>query len=140
MAHAPFISAAAPSFFGLGDGSFQRLPALKDLQDIFTSPAYTKWNAFRESEDARYVGLTVPRFLLRQPYDPEENPVRAFVYKETVDDNHANFLWGNTAFAFATRVTDSFAKYRWCANIIGPALGRGGRGFARASLRKPGRH
>lgn len=123
MAHAPFIAAAAPSFFGLADGSFQRLPALKDLQDIFTSPAYTKWNAFRESEDARYVGLTVPRFLLRQPYDPEENPVRAFVYKETVDDNHANFLWGNTAFAFATRVTDSFARYRWCANIIGPRSG-----------------
>lgn len=123
MAHAPFISAASPAFFGLTDGSFQRLPALKDLQDIFTSPAYTKWNAFRESEDARYVGLTVPRFLLRQPYDPEENPVRAFVYKETVDDNHANFLWGNTAFAFATRLTDSFAKYRWCANIIGPRSG-----------------
>lgn len=123
MAHAPFIAAAAPAFFGLTDGSFQRLPALKDLQDIFTSPAYTKWNAFRESEDSRYVGLTVPRFLLRQPYDPEENPVRAFVYKETVDDNHANFLWGNTAFAFATRITESFAKYRWCANIIGPRSG-----------------
>ena len=123
MAHAPFIAAAAPSFFGLGDGSFQRLPALKDLQDIFTSPAYTKWNAVRESENSRYVGLTVPRFLLRQPYDPEENPVRAFVYKETVDDNHTNFLWGNTAFAFATRLTDSFARYRWCANIIGPRSG-----------------
>lgn len=123
MSHAPFISAASPAFFGLTDGSFQRLPALKDLQDIFTSPIYTKWNAFRESEDSRYVGLTVPRFLLRQPYDPEENPVRAFVYKETVDDNHANFLWGNTAFAFATRLTDSFAKYRWCANIIGPRSG-----------------
>lgn len=123
MSHAPFISAASPAFFGLTDGSFQRLPALKDLQDIFTSPIYTKWNAFRDSEDSRYVGLTVPRFLLRQPYDPEENPVRAFVYKETVDDNHANFLWGNTAFAFATRLTDSFAKYRWCANIIGPRSG-----------------
>lgn len=121
MAHAPFIAAAAPSFFGLN--SFERLPALKDLQDIFSSTRYTKWNAFRESEDARYVGLTVPRFLLRQPYDPEENPVRAFVYSESVDDNHENFLWGNTAFAFATRITDSFANYRWAANIIGPRSG-----------------
>ena len=121
MAHAPFISAASPSFFGLQ--SFERLPALKDLQDIFSSTRYTKWNAFRESEDARYVGLTVPRFLLRQPYDPEENPVRAFVYKESVDDNHENFLWGNTAFAFATRITESFAKYRWAANVIGPRSG-----------------
>ena len=121
MSHAPFISAAAPSFFGLK--SFERLPALKDLQDIFSSTRYTKWNAFRETEDSRYVGLTLPRFLLRQPYDPEENPIRAFVYKESVDDNHENFLWGNTAFAFATRITDSFAKYRWAANIIGPRSG-----------------
>ena len=121
MAHAPFISAAGPEFFGLS--SFERLPALKDLQDIFASTRYAKWQAFRESEDSRYVGLTVPRFLLRQPYDPEENPVRAFVYKETVDDNHENFLWGNTAFAFATRITESFAKYRWAANIIGPRSG-----------------
>lgn len=108
-------------FFGLS--SFERLPALKDLQDIFSGPRYAKWQSFRESEDSRYVGLTVPRFLLRQPYDPENNPVRAFVYKERVDDNHANFLWGNAAFAFASRITDSFAKYRWAANIIGPRSG-----------------
>lgn len=121
MSHSPFISAASPSFFGIK--SYQRLPALKDLQDIFSSPRYTKWQSFRESEDSRYVGLTAPRFLLRQPYDPEENPIRAFVYKESVDDNHEHFLWGNTAFAFATRITESFAKYRWCPNIIGPRSG-----------------
>jgi type VI secretion system protein ImpC len=121
IAHSPFIAAAGPEFFGLD--SFERLPALKDLQDIFSSPRYTKWHSFRETEDSRYVGLTLPRFLLRQPYDPEENPIKAFVYKENVDDNHENFLWGNTAFAFATRLTDSFAKYRWCPNIIGPRSG-----------------
>ena len=121
MAHAPFISAAGPQFFGLN--SFERLPALKDLAEIFQGVQYTKWNSFREAEDSRYVGLTLPRFLLRQPYDPEENPIKAFVYKESVDDNHENFLWGNTAFAFATRITDSFAKYRMSANIIGPRSG-----------------
>lgn len=121
MAHAPFISSAGPEFFGLR--TFERLPSLKDLQDIFASTRYTKWQAFRESEDARYVGLTLPRFLLRQPYDPDDNPIRAFVYKESVDDSHENFLWGNTAFAFASRITDSFAKYRWAANIIGPKSG-----------------
>lgn len=121
MAHSPFIASAGPSFFGLD--SFERLPALKDLEDIFSSPRYTKWQAFRESEDSRYVGLTLPRFLLRQPYDPEGNPIKAFVYKENVDDNHENFLWGNASFAFATRITESFARYRWCANIIGPRSG-----------------
>ncbi len=122
MSHAPFIAAAAPDFFGLKD-NFERLPSLKDLQDIFSGTRYTKWQSFRESEDSRYVGLVLPRFLLRQPYDPEENPIKAFVYKESVDDSHANFLWGNAAFAFATRITDSFAKYRWAANIIGPRSG-----------------
>jgi type VI secretion system protein ImpC len=122
MAHAPFIAAAAPEFFDLRD-SFERLPSLGDLQDIFSGTRYTKWQSFRESEDSRYVGLTLPRFLLRQPYDPEENPVRAIVYKENVDDDHSHFLWGNAAFAFATCITDSFAKYRWAANIIGPRSG-----------------
>ncbi|MDR2443010.1 MAG: type VI secretion system contractile sheath large subunit [Deltaproteobacteria bacterium] len=121
ITHAPFISAAEPSFFGLN--SFERLPALKDLQDIFSGPRYAKWHNFRESEDSRYVALTLPRFLLRQPYDPDDNPIRAFVYKENVDGSHDSFLWGNTAFAFASRLTDSFAKYRWCPNIIGPKSG-----------------
>jgi type VI secretion system protein ImpC len=69
------------------------------------------------------VGLTMPRFLLRLPYDPRNNPVKAFEYQETVSGSHEHYLWGNTAFAFATRLTDSFAKYRWCPNIIGPQSG-----------------
>jgi len=121
MSHAPFIAGAAPSMFGIDD--FTELPKLKDLKSIFEGPQYTKWQAFRESEDARYVGLTVPRFLLRLPYGPETQPVKAFNFVEDVTGNHQNYLWGNSAFAFASRLTDSFAKYRWCANIIGPKGG-----------------
>lgn len=121
MSHAPFIAAAAPKFFGVDD--YTTLPNLKDLKSIFEGPQYIKWQSFRESEDARYVALTAPRFLLRLPYDPEANPVKAFKYEEKVTDSHAKYLWGNTAFAFATRLTDSFAKYRWCPNIIGPQSG-----------------
>lgn len=121
MAHAPFIAAAGPQFFG--QESFLGLPNLKDLKSIFEGPQYIKWNSFRESEDARYVGLTLPRFLLRLPYHPENNPVKAFTYTEDVSKSHENYLWGNTAFAFATRITDSFAKYRWCPNVIGPTSG-----------------
>jgi type VI secretion system protein ImpC len=80
MAHCPFIAAADPKFFGLED--FRRLPNLRDLSSIFDGPQYIKWNSFRETEDSRYVGLTMPRFLLRTPYDPEENPVQTFEYKE----------------------------------------------------------
>lgn len=121
MAHAPFIASAGPQFFG--QESFMGLPNLKDLKSIFEGPQYVKWNSFRESEDARYVGLTLPRFLLRLPYDSEKNPVKSFHYNEDVSKNHESYLWGNAAFAFASRLTDSFAKYRWCPNIIGPASG-----------------
>jgi len=121
MSHAPFIAAAGPQFFG--EESFQRLPNLKDLKSVFEGPQYVKWNSFRESEDARSVGLTMPRFLLRLPYSQETNPVKSFNYSETVSDSHESYLWGNTAFTFATKLTDSFAKYRWCPNIIGPASG-----------------
>jgi type VI secretion system protein ImpC len=121
MAHAPFIAAASPKMFGLDD--FTALPNLKDLRSIFESPQYTKWQSFRESEDSRYVGLTCPRFLLRLPYGADTQPVKAFNYEENVSSSHEDYLWGNTAFTFASRLTDSFAKFRWCANIIGPQAG-----------------
>jgi type VI secretion system protein ImpC len=121
MSHAPFVAAAGPHFFGLD--SFQELPNLKDLNTIFEGPQYAKWQSFRETEDARYVALTTPRFLLRLPYGQETQPVKAFNYEEDVSGTHENYLWGNTAFAFATRLTESFAKYRWCSNIIGPMGG-----------------
>ncbi len=121
MSHAPFVAAAGPQFFGIE--SFNELPNLKDLQSVFEGPQYTKWNSFRESEDARYVALTTPRFLLRLPYGQDTQPIKAFNYEENVSGSHEHYLWGNTAFAFASRLTDSFAKYRWCTNIIGPMGG-----------------
>lgn len=121
MAHAPFVAAAGPSMFGLDD--FKGLPQLKDLKSIFEGPQYTKWQSFRESEDARYVGMALPRFLLRLPYGPDTEPVKAFNYEEDVSASHNDYLWGNAAFTFASRLTDSFAKFRWCANIIGPKGG-----------------
>lgn len=121
MSHAPFISSVSPAFFGID--SYNELPNIKDLNSMFDGPRYIKWRALRESEDARYIGLTAPRFLLRTPYDPLENPINSFNYKECVSDSHESYLWGNTAFALATRFCDSFAKYRWCPNIIGPQSG-----------------
>ena len=121
MAHAPFVTAADSAFFGLDD--FSGLPNLKDLKAIFEGPQYVKWQSFRESEDARNVALVLPRFLLRLPYGQDTQPAKSFNYKEDVSNGNDNFLWGNAAFAFASRITDSFAKYRWCANIIGPQGG-----------------
>jgi type VI secretion system protein ImpC len=120
MSHAPFIAAAALSFFGIQ--SWDELPNLKDLHSIFEMPQYAAWQSFRASEDARYVGLTIPKFLLRLPYGKDTVPAKTFNFTEEADQNN-NFLWGNTAFTFAARLTDSFAKYRWTTNIIGPQSG-----------------
>jgi type VI secretion system protein ImpC len=121
MSHAPFFAAAGPAFFGEKD--YLKLPNLKDLKSIFEGPQYTKWQSFRESEDARYVGLLMPRFLLRLPYGQMTVPVKSFNYEEDVVGKHESYLWGNCSYAMATRVADSFAKYRWCPNIIGPQAG-----------------
>ncbi len=121
MSHAPFIAAAGPKFFGLD--SFEGLPDLKDMDDVMSSPQFAAWRGFRQNEDSKYVGLTLPRFLLRAPYDPEDNPISNFVYKENVSKDHEDYLWGNTVYPFASKLTDSFANFRWCTNIIGPKSG-----------------
>ncbi len=121
MAHAPFITAAGPKFFGMD--SFEGLPDLKDMEDLHTGPQFAGWRGLRENEDSKYIGLTLPRFLLRAPYDPEDNPVKNFRYKEQVKGKHDNYLWGNTSYAFGTRLVESFANHRWCTNIIGPKGG-----------------
>lgn len=121
MAHAPFLAAASPEMLGVD--SYTELPNLKEIKDIFEGPRFAKWRGLRNTEDSRYLGLTMPRFLLRQPYDPLENPTRTFSYVESIDGNHNNYLWGNTSFLLASKITDSFAKYRWCPNIIGPQSG-----------------
>jgi type VI secretion system protein ImpC len=96
---------------------------MKDLKSLFEGPQYARWRSFRESEDARYVGLCMPRFLVRLPYGKANIPVKAFDFEEDVEGNHDNYLWGYASTAFTTRVADSFAKYRWCPNIIGPEAG-----------------
>jgi type VI secretion system protein ImpC len=121
MSHAPFICNTAPQMFG--EESFENLPKLKDLKSLFEGPQYARWHAFRESEDSRYVGMCMPRFLLRLPYGQSTIPVKSFNFEETAIGNHDAYLWGPASIAFATRVADSFAKYRWCPNIIGPQSG-----------------
>ncbi|MCY1081286.1 type VI secretion system contractile sheath large subunit [Archangium lansingense] len=121
MAHAPFIANASPEMFG--EQNFLNLPNLKDLKSLFEGPQYARWHSFRESEDARYVGLCMPRFLLRLPYGEKTIPVKAFNFSEDVVGQHDKYLWGHASTAFATRVADSFAKFRWSPNIIGPQSG-----------------
>jgi len=118
-AHAPFISASSPELFGLE--SFTDLGKPRDLSKVFDTVEYAKWKSFRESEDSRYVGLTLPRFLGRLPYNPKDGTVtEGFNYVEDVDgSDHSKYLWVNTAYAFGARLVAAFESYGWCAAIRG---------------------
>lgn len=117
--HAPFISAASPELFGLD--SYTDLGKPRDLAKVFDTVEYAKWKSFRESEDSRYVGLTLPRFLGRLPYNPIDGTVtEGFNFVEDVDGtDHGKYLWCNAAFAFAARLTNAFENFGWCAAIRG---------------------
>src|SRR5262245_30990098 len=117
-AHAPFISAAAPQM--LGWDSFTQLTEVRDLAKIFDQVEYGKWRSFRESEDSRYVGLTLPHTLMRLPYSKDTLQTETFNFTEDVDGkDHKKYLWGNAAYSFGTRVTEAFALYNWCVAIRG---------------------
>jgi type VI secretion system protein ImpC len=117
-AHAPFIAAASPLMFNLD--SFTELTGPRDLAKIFDTVEYAKWKSFRESEDSRYVGLTLPHILMRLPYGPDTVPVEAFNFREDVDGaDHSKYLWSNAAYTLGARLTDAFAKYGWTVAIRG---------------------
>jgi type VI secretion system protein ImpC len=117
-AHAPFISAASPKLFDMD--SFTELAGPRDLSKIFESTELIKWRSFRESDDSRYVTLVMPRTLGRLPYGPKTQPVEEFNYQEDVDGtDHHKYLWQNAAYALGVRITDAFAKYKWCSAIRG---------------------
>lgn len=117
--HAPFISAASPELLGLE--TFADLTKPRDLAKVFDTVEYIKWKSFRDSEDSRYVGLTMPRFLGRLPYNPKDGTtVESFNFVEEVDGtNHSKYLWCNAAWAFASRLTAAFDDFGWCAAIRG---------------------
>lgn len=118
-AHAPYIGAASPELFGLEN--YTDLGKPRDLSKVFDTVEYAKWKSFRESEDSRYVGLTLPRFLGRLPYNPKDGTtVEGFNFVEDVDgSDHGKYLWVNTAYAFGARLTAAFESYGWCAAIRG---------------------
>ncbi len=117
-AHAPFLTAAAPELLNMD--SFSQLGEPRDIGKIFDSTEFAKWKSFRASEDSKYVGLTMPRVLMRLPYGKDTKPVDDFSYEEGVDGtDHSKYLWGNAAYALGARLTTAFAQYGWCASIRG---------------------
>ena len=120
-AHAPFIAAAAPQLFRMD--SWQELPNPQDLEQIVSSPDYASWQSLRESEDARYIGLTMPRVLGRLPYGAETVPVKGFDFEEKIEGNHENYVWMNAAFAMGVNINRSHKLYGWGTQIRGVESG-----------------
>ena len=116
--HAPFISAVSPSVMQMD--SWQELANPRDLTKIFQTPEYAAWRSLRESEDSRYIGLTMPRFLARLPYGAKTDPVEDFEFEEdTAGATHDKYTWANSAYAMAVNINRSFKLYGWCSRIRG---------------------
>ena len=117
-AHSPFIAGASPSVMQMD--SWQELSNPRDLTKIFTTPEYAAWRSLRESDDSRYIGLAMPRFLSRLPYGARTNPVEAFNFEEdTGAAAHDRYTWANAAYAMAMNINRSFKEYGWCSRIRG---------------------
>ncbi len=120
-AHCPFLGSVGPKFF-LKD-SLEEVAKIQDMKSYMDRAEFIRWKNFRESDDARYIGLAFPRFLLRLPYG-DNNPLRNFNYQEDItDQNHDKYLWGNATFAFAANIIKSFHENGWAVNIRGPQAG-----------------
>lgn len=121
-AHAPFIGAAGPTLMGME--SWQELSNPRDLTKIFQTAEYAAWRSLRDSEDARYLGLAMPRFLSRIPYGAKTNPVEEFAFEEDTEGaDHNRYCWSNSAYAMGTNITRSFKLWGWCARIRGAESG-----------------
>ena len=121
-AHAPFLAATAPSVMQME--SWQELANPRDLTKIFGTPEYAAWRSLRESEDARYLGLAMPRFLARLPYGAKTDPVDEFDFEEDVEGaDHSKYTWANSAFAMAVNINRAFKEYGWCTRIRGVESG-----------------
>ncbi len=121
-AHTPFVSAAAPTLMNMD--SWQELSNPRDLTKIFQTADYAPWRSLRESEDSRYIALTMPRFLGRLPYGAKTNPCEEFDFEEeSSSGDHSKYLWVNSAYAMGTNINRSFKEFGWCARIRGVESG-----------------
>jgi type VI secretion system protein ImpC len=121
-AHAPFFAGTNPKLMNME--SWRELSDPRDLTKIFQTPDYAPWRSLRESEDSRYIGLTMPRYLARLPYGSKTNPVEEFAFEEdTGNADHDKYTWSNAAYAMAVNINRSFKSYGWCTRIRGVESG-----------------
>ena len=120
--HSPFIAGVSPTVMQMD--SWQELSNPRDLTKIFQTPEYASWRSLRESEDSRYIGLAMPRFLSRLPYGAKTDPVEEFDFEEDTEGaDHNKYTWANSAYAMAVNINRAFKLYGWCSRIRGVESG-----------------
>ncbi|MEJ1296921.1 MAG: type VI secretion system contractile sheath large subunit [Candidatus Sedimenticola sp. (ex Thyasira tokunagai)] len=116
--HSPFIAGVSPNVMQMD--SWQELSNPRDLTKIFQTPEYAAWNSLRDSDDAKYIGLAMPRYLSRLPYGANTEPVEEFDFEEDMaGGDHTRYTWSNAAYAMAVNINRSFKEYGWCSRIRG---------------------
>jgi len=121
-AHAPFIAAASPTLMQMD--TWSELSNPKSISGIFSTPEYAAWRSLRESEDARYIGLAMPRTLARVPYGNQTNPVEEFDFEEDTEGaDSSKYVWSNAAYSMAKNINYAFSQYGWCSRIRGVESG-----------------
>ena len=121
-AHAPLITSPASTLFSMDSWTEINNPA--QLKPQFKRPEYAGWNSFRETDDSKYIGMAMPRFLGRIPYGPDTCPVDSFHFEEDVDgSDHSSYCWANSAYAMGTNITRSFKYFGMCTSIRGAESG-----------------
>lgn len=120
--HAPFIGSVSPKFFGCD--SIEELAAIQDLEGLMNHPKYSSWNKLRDSEVAAYLGLTLPKYVVRLPYDPDTNPAGNLAFTESIQGaSNEDYLWGSASMLFAQNMVRSFTQSGWCQYLRGPKGG-----------------
>ena len=121
-AHAPFISASDPGLMNMD--TWQELGNPRDLTKILQTAEYAPWRSLRDSDDSKYIGLTMPRFLSRLPYGAKTDPVEEFDFEEDIEGaDHSKYCWANSAFAMAVNINRAFKFFGWCSQIRGAESG-----------------
>lgn len=117
-AHCPLFVGAAPSLFDLKN--FETLHQPYAITKIFDSVELAEYRSFRESPDAKYITLLLPRVMARLPYNTNEISIEGLNFVESVSGLSSNeYTWMSPAYVYLVQVAEAYARYGWLASICG---------------------
>lgn len=117
-AHAPLLATPSPHFFGLQH--YTDLNQIINVQELLSGPQHQKWQQFRQSEEARYLAMILPRTIGREPYNPHHQATQNFIYHENISAPHGqSLLWLAANVAYSGNLIKAFNQFGWLAATRG---------------------